>query len=164
MRILVSTGVDYWLILVLIGPVKAFNDNVRTALSGRASLVTDKGMSAIAQQIATGGTSEKTNSSRPLNKAFVLASVLSAKPAGYAQACRALAEADDPQYEKINAPTLIIAAAEDKTSPDATTSSLAESIPGASRVVLKETGHWLLVEDPEQVARALQDFTVVNGR
>jgi pimeloyl-ACP methyl ester carboxylesterase len=75
-----------------------------------------------------------------------------------------LAEAQDPSYGEIKAPTIIIAASEDKTAPDATTSSLAESIPGADRVVVKNTGHWLLVEDPEEVARCLQNFTVVNGK
>jgi pimeloyl-ACP methyl ester carboxylesterase len=149
---------------VLIGPVMAFNENVRKALNDRAALVSEKGMSAIATQVATGGTSQKTSASRPLAKAFVLASLLAASPTGYSQACRALATAEDPSYGKISAPTLIIAASEDKTAPDATTEKLAGLISNAKRVIVGEVGHWLLVEDVEAVKKAFQDFVgVANG-
>ena len=142
----------------------AFSDNVRKALQDRASLVSAQGMTAVATQVATGGTSTKTNTSRHVAKAFVVASLLAASPTGYAQSCRALASAEDPSYQSIKAPTLIIAASEDKTAPDATTEKLANRIVGARRVVVQDVGHWLLVEDVEEVAEEFRQFlTTANG-
>lgn len=134
----------------------AFGENIRSALRDRASLVLSQGMGAIAAKVATAGVSERTNTSGALSKAFVQSSLLASTAEGYAQACRALAAAEDPVYGNVKVPVLIVAGSEDKTSPAATTDKLAQMLGDAKSITLAETGHWMLVEDVAGSAKALR--------
>lgn len=58
-----------------------------------------------------------------------------------------------PDLGGVAAPTLVIAAEDDLLTPDA--EAVAEAIPGASLVVVKDAGHALALEDPEEVTRAI---------
>lgn len=141
---------------VLIGPVKAFPEAGFKALTGRADTVRKGGMPAVADTVATAGTSPSIK--RPIVKGYVLSSLLATPPEGYAQACVALATAKDPDYSKITAPTMIIAGDEDKTAPRATIDFLAERIGGSSVQTCQQTGHWIMLESAQTVAELLQHF------
>jgi len=144
--------------LVLLGPVKQFAEGGVKALTARAGTVREGGMAAVADAIASAGISALTASTKPLARSAVLASLLATPSEGYALACLAAARGREPVYSAIASPTLIISADEDKTAPKATIDFLAGAIKGAKVVELKETGHWLPVEQYEQVAKEIVAF------
>jgi pimeloyl-ACP methyl ester carboxylesterase len=115
-------------------------------------------MPAVAESIARAGTSNETQATRSLAFGAVYSSLLFSPVEGYAQACLALATAVEPAYERISAPTILIAGAEDKTSPTATIDYLHTRISGSNVVTLQNVGHWHLLEDVEASARALVEF------
>ncbi|ORY28180.1 putative hydrolase [Naematelia encephala] len=144
--------------LVLIGPVKQFPEAGFKALTGRAATVRETGMPGITPTVVSAGTSSTTQSSKPLAKGYVQASLLYTPAEGYAQTCVALANATDPAYEKISAPTLIIAGEEDKTSPKATIDFLQGKINGAKSETIQGVGHWIMVEDVEKTSELFSSF------
>ena len=115
-------------------------------------------MSAVANTVATAGTSTTVQSQKPLVKGYVLSSLLATPAEGYAQACIALATAIDPDYSKIEAPTMIVAGEEDKTAPKATIDFLRERIKGSHVVTCQKVGHWIMLEDDQAVAVSLKEF------
>jgi pimeloyl-ACP methyl ester carboxylesterase len=127
-------------------------------MTDRAALVRNKGMTAVVSAILTNGLSEQTRKSNVLAQALVKSTLLGTKPEGYAQACLALAGAEDPDYSKIVAPTLIVAGDQDKTSPQATTDALTGAIAGSKAITLAGVGHWHFLEDVEGVAKAISSF------
>jgi len=75
---------------------------------------------------------------------------LSVDPEGYAQCCEALADYDAAQFlPRIAAPTLVIAGADDPTSPPSEGRALADEIDGAELVVIPDAHHLANVEQPE---------------
>ncbi|KAM0789789.1 hypothetical protein ACM66B_006641 [Microbotryomycetes sp. NB124-2] len=144
--------------LILVGPVKAFAPAGVTALTDRAASVRRGGLSAVASTVATAGVSSKTASCRFLAKSVVIASLLATPPEGYAQACLAAASAQDPDYSKIVAPTLIVSGSEDKTAPKATIQFLNNAIKGSQVREIADVGHWIQVEDFETVAEVVKAF------
>jgi pimeloyl-ACP methyl ester carboxylesterase len=58
----------------------------------------------------------------------------------------------------IRCPTLVLVGDEDILLPPAFSEQLAQGIASAELVVLKGTGHGLLIESPKEVARAMLDF------
>jgi pimeloyl-ACP methyl ester carboxylesterase len=76
----------------------------------------------------------------------------------YAQS-RAIAACDtSARLGAIRCPTFVLVGKEDVLLPCAFSEQLAGGIPGAELVVLKGTGHGLLVESPEAVAGAMLSF------
>jgi pimeloyl-ACP methyl ester carboxylesterase len=63
----------------------------------------------------------------------------------------------------IRCPALVLVGKEDALLPIAFSRQLAEGIPAAEMVVLEGTGHGLLIESPEAVARAMLDFLSKQG-
>lgn len=115
-------------------------------------------MPSVADTIVSGGTAQKTKDARPLALAAVRASLLNSPALGYAAACRALAAAQDPQYQHISCETLILQGSEDKTSPPATSAFLADKIRNSKILNVDAVGHWHLLEDVDTVAAALANF------
>ena len=59
---------------------------------------------------------------------------------------------------EIGAPTLLIAGTEDKLVPPENSRILASRIPGAELITLDGAGHFLSLEAPEAVNKAIHDF------
>lgn len=59
---------------------------------------------------------------------------------------------------EITAPTLVITGAEDRMTPPKFGQWLAERIPGARFVLVEGAGHMVMLEKPDQVASAVQEF------
>ncbi len=59
---------------------------------------------------------------------------------------------------EITAPTLVITGAEDRMTPPKFGQWLAERIPGARFVLVEGAGHMVMLEKPDQVANAVQEF------
>jgi pimeloyl-ACP methyl ester carboxylesterase len=58
----------------------------------------------------------------------------------------------------IKVPTLIICGSEDKMTPPSLSESVRELIPGAQLAIIPESGHMIMMEDPEAFNRALKAF------
>lgn len=69
------------------------------------------GMESLADLIPSAATGSRAN---PLQKSFIRALLLSQDPDGYASLCRVIANAEEPSYELITTPLLVIAGGEDK--------------------------------------------------
>jgi pimeloyl-ACP methyl ester carboxylesterase len=62
------------------------------------------------------------------------------------------------ELRKISIPTLIITGTDDTTVPTANSLVIAEKIPGAWLVQIKDAGHFLPGQYPDKVNRVLQTF------
>lgn len=128
----------------------------------RAAVVRAEGMRNVALAVASAGTSEKTKSSRPLSITAVQMSLLSQDPEGYAKGCTALAGAKDLNsidFSRLGQSTrsLIITGEEDKISPPAHVTKLAETM-NAGKRILTDVGHWHVFEDVDGVVGAMKGF------
>jgi pimeloyl-ACP methyl ester carboxylesterase len=68
-----------------------------------------------------------------------------------------------PSLPGIQTPTLVIHGADDQIIPLAEAITMAETIPGARLVILKEAGHLLNLEQAEAFNSALRDFLIQTG-
>ncbi len=62
------------------------------------------------------------------------------------------------QVAAITCPTLVLCGAEDKMTPPRYAEYLASQIPNARLVIVPNAGHMVMLEQPEAVAQALQEF------
>ncbi len=82
-----------------------------------------------------------------------------ATPQGIYRQTRALGDFDTTsRLEDIRCPTLVLVGREDVLLPVTFSEQLARGIPGAELVVLDKAAHGLLVEAPQEVARAMLGF------
>jgi 3-oxoadipate enol-lactonase len=83
--------------------------------------------------------------------------LLSVDPEGYARCCEALARWNVTRdLERIAAPTLVISAAEDPSTPPAMGEALAAGIPGARFEVLANAAHLANVEQADHFNKLLE--------
>jgi pimeloyl-ACP methyl ester carboxylesterase len=64
------------------------------------------------------------------------------------------------RLNELDCPTLVVLGEEDSLFPVEFARQLVRGIRGAELVVLKKTGHGLLIESPDAVARAMLDFLI----
>jgi 3-oxoadipate enol-lactonase len=85
-----------------------------------------------------------------------------ADPRGYANACRAMArlrdEPLDPELGAIGAPTLVVAAKDDKLCPPRAAEIIASGIRGSRVEVVPASGHQLPVQQPDALAGLMVEF------
>ena len=85
--------------------------------------------------------------------------LLRVDPGAFAAACRALGALDlRPQLGSIGNPTLVVAGADDQTTPPEMAVELANGIPNAKRVVLSECGHCPQLQQPAALLAAIESF------
>lgn len=141
---------------ILVGPVYPTPEGA-SAFSQRIDTVATKGIQPLADTIPTGATSTTAS---PLVRAFIRELILGQSPEGYISNCRVITNAKRPAYEKIQSPVLMIVGEEDKAAPGVNCRKMMEEI-GSERkkwVELKDCGHWIVVEKPEEVGREIVDF------
>jgi len=86
----------------------------------------------------------------------VVAQFAALDPAGYAAACRALADLDvTTAASAVTAPTLVVSALDDSSVAPANSDELASTIPGAVLEAVPEGGHLLPVTRPDLLAALL---------
>lgn len=77
----------------------------------------------------------------------------------YAIACEAIANTDlTDAIANISAPTLVMAAADDVSTPPETTEMLRRSVPGATSIIVPDAAHLMMIERPRQVANWISAF------
>ena len=62
------------------------------------------------------------------------------------------------ELSQIRQPALILCGAEDKMTPVSGSELLATSLPSSSRIMIPESGHMVMLEQPQQTAAALERF------
>lgn len=114
----------------------------------RAAVVRERGTGAVAEAALGRWFTEDFSRSEPYREML-----LSTPRETYARACEALAGWDfRDRLAEISQPTLVIAAAEDPSTPPDHGALLAEGIRGARLVVLDRAAHFAHVERPEAFA------------
>ncbi|KAK3062745.1 hypothetical protein LTS18_003442 [Coniosporium uncinatum] len=148
--------------LVLLGPPPSPLPAAASEASvQRAAAVRAGGMSAVAEAVATAGTSEETKRGNPLAHAAVLQSLLAQDPEGYAKGCGALAgskEGRGIEWGKVRVPTLVVTGGEDRVATPEGVEGIVGGMEDARKVVLEGVGHWHVFEDVEGVGRAVEGF------
>lgn len=89
-------------------------------------------------------------------------------PAGYANACRAMASLNgdplDPHLGAIHAPAIVVAGEEDQHCPPKAAEIIAQGISDSHLEVLSDTGHPIPVERPAEVARFIDAIHGARSR
>ena len=123
----------------------------------RAALVREKGMGAIVDAVMDRWFTpafQHTPPAEALRERF-----LQIDPRGYAVCCGAIGAMDlRPSNAGIRAPTLIVAGADDPSTPPAMSEDIRSRIPDAELVVLPRAAHILAVERADRVNQILAGF------
>jgi 3-oxoadipate enol-lactonase/4-carboxymuconolactone decarboxylase len=127
----------------------------------RARLVRTHGMAAIVDAVLTRWFVPETLTHAPERVRPVRKRFLSIDPRGYAACCLAIRDMDlRPAIGAIQAPTLIIAGAEDPATPVGMAEDIQARIAGSELIVVARAAHLLAVERPETVNAHLEAFLV----
>jgi 3-oxoadipate enol-lactonase len=133
------------------------------AIEGRKkmlTLVSDKGTSAVVEQMVPKLLGETTRKTHPEIVERVRSIALSNSPESVAGMVRALMTRQDatPLLSKIHVPTLILVGAEDTLTPPAMSEQMHAAIAGSEMVVLPNIGHLSSVENPTTFNDAAAKF------
>jgi 3-oxoadipate enol-lactonase len=117
----------------------------------RAAAVRAGGMAAIADTVLTRWFTPEFSDIQPYRQMLLATPV-----EGYAACCEAIAELDlRPVLPTIDAPTLVIAGAQDPATPPELGQQIASAIPGATLVTVPKAAHLANVEQAETVTGLL---------
>ena len=118
----------------------------------RAALVRSEGMAAVADTVVARWFTPGFAAARPDLVSAIRAQLASTPPEGYAGCCEAIKDMDQrPDLPSITAPTLVIAAEGDPSTPPAHARTIAGLIAGARLRVLDRGAHLVNVEEPDLV-------------
>jgi 3-oxoadipate enol-lactonase len=118
----------------------------------RAALVREQGTGAVAPAVAGRWVTDALADRRPELEAMIAAT----PPDGYAAACAAIERMDlVPRLGEIRAPALVIAAAQDQSTPPEHGRRIAAGVPGARFELLDGAAHLANLERPEAVTRLI---------
>lgn len=148
--------------IALLGPVRAQAEQAKAGTRARADLVREQGMSAVADAISLGATSDQAAKHNPLLRPLVRELLLSQNAESYAQACEALAAAGNPDLADIQTRVLLITGDEDAVSPPSLNEAMAAELKNAQRHTITGIGHWTALEAPDLVADYVTTFLQNN--
>jgi 3-oxoadipate enol-lactonase len=121
--------------------------------AARARTVREHGVEPIADSLIGRWFTPAFPASHPETVARIRAILLSTPREGYAGGCEAIAQMDlRDDLPRITAPTRVIAAEHDRSTPPELSRQIAQRIPGAEVVVIPDAAHIANVEQPEGVA------------
>jgi pimeloyl-ACP methyl ester carboxylesterase len=135
-----------------------FNEARRQASRDRAAKVRSAGMSAIADAVLKNALSPHTIQNKLEVVAFVRELLMRQDPEGYAGACEASAASADLDMSKIACPVLLITGKDDAVSNLANSETVAQKMGDAKIQLLEQCGHWMTIEQPVAVNKALAGF------
>ena len=126
--------------------------------AARARTVREHGMEAVADALIGRWFTPSFPASHPDRVAWIRAILLSTPREGYASACEAIAQMDlRGDLPRITAPTLVIGAEHDQSTPPEKAREIAQGISGAELVVIPEAAHIANVEQPDAVTNQILD-------
>ena len=122
----------------------------------RAATVRERGMDAIVEAGLERWLTADFRAARPDVARRMGDMLRSAPPEGYAACCEAIRDLDlRERLGAITAPTLLIAGADDPSTPPAHLERIRAGVPGARLAVLEHAAHLLNVEHPDVVTGAI---------
>jgi 3-oxoadipate enol-lactonase len=122
----------------------------------RAATVRAEGMTAVADAVVARWFTPGFVARQPEVVAAARESLLRTPAEGYAACCEALAEMDlRASLGAIRAPTLIIAGAEDPSTPPSHAEAIAAGVSGARLAIVPDAAHLATVEQPAACTRLL---------
>jgi len=69
-----------------------------------------------------------------------------------------------PRLAKIDMPTLVACGAEDQVCPPELSTEIAQAIPGATLAIVARAGHYLTLDQPDEVARLTREWLARPAR
>ncbi|HCT78666.1 MAG TPA: 3-oxoadipate enol-lactonase [Micromonosporaceae bacterium] len=125
----------------------------------RAAAVRSDGMSAITETVLGRWFTPEFAKEHPAVVGWVRRMLATSPAEGYAACCEALGTMDlTPVLSQISAPTLVIAADQDPSTPLPLVEHIASKVPNARLEVVPDAAHLVIVEQPAKVNRLLLDF------
>jgi 3-oxoadipate enol-lactonase len=126
--------------------------------AARARTVREHGIEAIADALIGRWFTPSVPASHPDTVARIRAMLLSTPREGYAGGCEAIAQMDlRADLPRITAPTLVIGAEHDQSTPPEKSREIAQRIRGAELVMIPDAAHIANVEQPDAVANQILD-------
>src|SRR6202521_5712136 len=127
----------------------------------RARTVREHGIEPIAQALIGRWFTRRFRVHHPDTVARIRDVLLSTPREGYAGACEAIAQMNlRDELPRITAPTLVIGAEQDQSTPPEKSREIAEGISGAVLVVIPDAAHIANVEQPDAVSNQILDHLV----
>ena len=124
--------------------------------AARARTVREHGIEAVADTVIGRWFTPAFKVNHPDTFARIRDALLSAPREGYAGACEAIAQMDlRADVPRIKAPTLVIAAEHDQSTPPDLSREIARRIPAAELVVIPDAAHIANIEQPQIVANLI---------
>ena len=133
--------------LTLFGPMLEPPIEARSALKERAEKIRKGGIAEVADIISSNSISPKSKSDNPVVSAFVRESILNQNPQGYATHCEALSKSKAVEHDLIQCPTLLVVGDADQVTSMEMARSLSTKIFNSRIEILKDVGHWPLIEN-----------------
>jgi 3-oxoadipate enol-lactonase len=124
----------------------------------RARTVHERGVATVADAVLERWFTARFRSTQPQVVARFRELLVSTPAEGYAACCEALAAWDfRAELYTIAAPTLVLAAEDDPTTPPEHGELIARSVPDAELVLVPDAAHLANVEQPQAVVRAIAE-------
>ncbi|KAI0897251.1 alpha/beta-hydrolase [Annulohypoxylon nitens] len=143
--------------VVTCGAVKPFPEAVQKALAARSALVRKEGMAAVADTVVSNAFSTKSLANRKAEVSLAREMLTRQDPEGYALAVDALAQSSAPVWSQIKSKVIVLSGDEDKVSTIAVGTAIVNDIQSdAQQVICKDTGHWHMLESPEECIKAIR--------
>ncbi|KAJ5888231.1 Alpha/beta hydrolase fold-1 [Penicillium taxi] len=142
--------------IVPIGPTHP-SEGLVSVMGKRSDTVLEAGMEPMANSIPFAAVGSKSTA---LQKSFIRELILGQDPKGYAALCRAIANAQAPDYIAVHVPFLLIAGEEDKSASFEGCQYIYDHVSSVSKSleVLKGVGHWHCIEAPDEVGGFIAKF------
>ncbi len=139
--------------LVLVGALAGPAD--AGAIGDRAAQIERDGLDAMADAWLERALAAATRRRLPQLAGLARALLLANDPAAYAEAMRALGTAPPIEHGDIRQPTLVLVGEEDRGTTPEHTRELADAIPGARHHVVPGGAHWVMLDQPAEVAHQI---------
>jgi 3-oxoadipate enol-lactonase len=125
----------------------------------RAAIVRASGMAPIVDPVVDRWFTPGYASEHPAVADGFKEMLASMPPAGYAACCDALASLDlRADLVSVKATTTVVSGSDDLAIPPSHGKAISDAIPGASFVVVRDSAHLAVVEQPGQLAQILIDY------
>jgi 3-oxoadipate enol-lactonase len=126
--------------------------------AARAAVVRRDGMGAVVDAVMARWFTPDFAAGHPQTVESTRAAFLATPTEGYAGACEAIAEMDQRDLlPRIKAPTLVIAAEMDQSTPPELSREIANKIPGSKLVSVSDAAHLANAAQPDTVSAAIVD-------
>ena len=145
--------------LVLANTTSGYPDAAREMWQQRIATVQAQGVETIGDAVMGRYFTEEFRGSHAATVARFRRRVVSTDAIGYAGCCHAVGNVDTTaRLGAITVPTLVIAGELDQGTPIAMSQTLANGIPGAQLVVLKDASHLSCIEQPQAFSQVVRTF------